>query len=100
MKIFKTLLMGTLVAAALSSCASNENLPVPSAPYEECVYLGDKTEFAVWSPEKKQAPFICIEPWCGRCDAEDFDGELKDREFTNVLEAKEKFATEYTMIFE
>ncbi len=60
----------------------------------------DMPLFAVWSPEKKQAPFICIEPWCGRCDAEDFDGELKDREFTNVLESKEKFATEYTMIFE
>ena len=55
MKIFKTLLMGTLVAAALSSCASNENLPVPSAPYEECVYLGDKTEFSVWSPDSEAA---------------------------------------------
>lgn len=60
----------------------------------------DMPLFAVWSPEKKQAPFICIEPWCGRCDADDFSGELKDREFTNVLEANEQFATEYTMIFE
>ena len=60
----------------------------------------DMPLFAVWSPEMKQAPFVCIEPWCGRCDADDFSGELKDREFTNVLKAKEKFATEYTMIFE
>lgn len=60
----------------------------------------DMPLFAVWSPEKKQAPFICIEPWCGRCDADDFSGELKEREFTNVLEANEKFETEYTMIFE
>ncbi len=60
----------------------------------------DMPLFAIWSPEKKQAPFLCIEPWCGRCDAVDFEGELKDREITNVLNAKEKFATEYTMIFE
>lgn len=60
----------------------------------------DMPLFAIWSPEKKQAPFLCIEPWCGRCDAVDFEGELKDREFTNVLGAKEVFATEYTMIFE
>ena len=60
----------------------------------------DMPLFAVWSPEKKQAPFICIEPWCGRCDAVDFEGDLQDREFTNVLGAKEQFATEYTMIFE
>ena len=60
----------------------------------------DMPLFAVWSPEKKQAPFICIEPWCGRCDAEEFEGDLQDRPFTNVLEADEIFATEYTMIFE
>ena len=60
----------------------------------------DMPLFAVWSPEKKQAPFICIEPWCGRCDAVDFAGTLEEREFTNVLKAKEQFATEYTMIFE
>ena len=60
----------------------------------------DMPLFAVWSPEKKQAPFVCIEPWCGRCDADDFQGELQEREFTNKLEMKEVFATEYTMIFE
>ena len=60
----------------------------------------DMPLFAVWSPEKKQAPFICIEPWCGRCDADDFTGTLEEREFTNVLNAKETFETEYTMIFE
>lgn len=59
----------------------------------------DMPLFAVWSPEKKQAPFLCIEPWCGRCDADDFSGELQEREFTNVLEGKNSFETEYTMTF-
>ena len=29
----------------------------------------DAPMFAVWSPEGKDAPFVCIEPWYGRCDA-------------------------------
>lgn len=30
----------------------------------------DTPLFAIWSPEKKNAPFLCIEPWYGRCDAQ------------------------------
>ena len=55
MKIFKILLMVTLAAAALVSCTSGEEFPVPEAPLEECVYLGDKTEFAVWAPDAQAA---------------------------------------------
>ena len=49
----------------------------------------------IWSPPKKQAPFVCIEPWYGRCDSEVFDGELKDRDWENTLEAGEEFAVSY-----
>ena len=31
------------------------------------------------------APFICIEPWYGRCDCEGYKGELKDRAWENEL---------------
>ena len=55
--------------------------------------------FAIWSPEGKNAPFVCIEPWYGRCDAEDFDGELKDREYTNVLNGGETFEASYSIEF-
>ena len=34
------------------SCAQNK---ASEAPFEECVYLGDKTEFAVWSPDAEAA---------------------------------------------
>jgi len=50
---------------------------------------------AIWSPEKKQAPFVCIEPWCGRCDAEDFEGSLEEREWANTLAAGQTFETGY-----
>ncbi len=55
----------------------------------------DAPLFAVWSPEGKNAPFVCIEPWYGRCDATDFSGELKDRDHENELDAGETFETEY-----
>ena len=41
--------------------------------------------FGVWSPPKKNAPFICIEPWYGRCDREGFSGDLTEREWGNLL---------------
>ena len=50
---------------------------------------------AVWSPEKKQAPFVCIEPWCGRCDATDFEGSLEEREWANRLAPGGVFETYY-----
>ena len=56
MKIsFKNLLMGTLTAAAVAACASDGAIVVPEAPLEECVYSGDRTEFAVWAPDAEEA---------------------------------------------
>lgn len=67
---------------------------------EYVTVLFDTPLFAIWSPEEKNAPFVCIEPWYGRCDHVDFTGSLTDREFTNFLDANEKFAAEYIMIFQ
>lgn len=51
----------------------------------------------IWSPAKKNAPFICLEPWCGRCDSKDFDGELQDREYENKLKLSEEFESGYSI---
>lgn len=59
----------------------------------------DTPLFAIWSPEGKNAPFVCIEPWYGRCDAEDFDGELQDREYTNTLDVGGVFEKSYCIEF-
>jgi len=65
-------------------------------------YITVKTDaplFGLWSPAGKNAPFICIEPWYGRCDASDFDGELSGREYSNTLPEKGKFNAEYSVCF-
>lgn len=54
---------------------------------------------ALWSPPGKNAPFLCIEPWFGRCDAHDFEGTLEERAFNNELKAKKQFHTSYTIRF-
>ena len=41
----------------------------------------DAPLFGVWSPAGADVPFICVEPWYGRCDSADFTGDLKDREW-------------------
>lgn len=53
--------------------------------------------FGLWSPAKKNAPFICIEPWYGRCDRENFEGDLSERAYGNRLAPSGTFYAEYTI---
>ena len=55
----------------------------------------DAPLFGIWSPPGKNAPFICIEPWYGRCDSENFDGTLEQRAWGNQLAAGEMFKCQY-----
>ncbi|MDO5402011.1 MAG: aldose 1-epimerase family protein [Eubacteriales bacterium] len=59
----------------------------------------DAPVFGIWSPAHKNVPFVCIEPWYGRCDRADFNKQLKDREWGNELSPQESFFREYKMIF-
>lgn len=54
--------------------------------------------FGVWSPVGKHAPFVCIEPWCGRCDRVGFNQKLEEREYGNSLAPEEIFKTSYDII--
>lgn len=58
----------------------------------------DSEVFGIWSPTKKNAPFVCIEPWYGRCDAEDFEGDITEREWSNSLEIGGRWYKEYEII--
>lgn len=61
------------------------------------IYLAVKFDaplFGLWAP-KGAAPFVCIEPWYGRCDRVDFDGDLTEKEYINVLEPGEVFCKNY-----
>lgn len=57
----------------------------------------DAPVVGLWSPPKVNAPFVCIEPWYGRCDGVQFDGELSKREWGNTLEVNETFTKGYTI---
>ena len=43
------------------------------------------------------APFVCLEPWMGRCDDYGFTGELSEKPFINRLGLDEMFETAYTI---
>ncbi len=55
----------------------------------------DAPLFGLWSPAGKKAPFVCIEPWYGRCDSNDFSGTLEERAYGNSLEAGDVFEASY-----
>ena len=55
----------------------------------------DAPLFGVWSPPKKNAPFICIEPWYGRCDSAGYGGEWREREWIQTLGAGKIFEASY-----
>ena len=57
----------------------------------------DAPVFGLWSPAGKNAPFVCIEPWYGRTDREDFDQKLENRQWGNKLSPSETFKAEYTI---
>ncbi len=58
----------------------------------------DAPLFGIWSPTKKNAPFVCIEPWFGRCDSADFNGDITEREWGNSLSIGENWYKEYEII--
>lgn len=68
---------------------------------EKCPYLRvsfDAPLIGIWSPRKDEyAPFICIEPWYGRCDREEYIGEYANRDWTQHLEPGEVFNASYTI---
>ncbi len=49
----------------------------------------------LWSPPAKNAPFVCIEPWYGRCDRVNYSGEYKDRDWMQYLQPGETFNASY-----
>jgi galactose mutarotase-like enzyme len=55
----------------------------------------DAPLFGVWSPVGKHAPFVCIEPWYGRCDRVGFNQKLEEREYGNTLNPGEVFEVSY-----
>lgn len=55
----------------------------------------DAPLFGIWSPPGKNAPFICIEPWYGRCDRADFSDDWTKRDWIESLKPGETFTADY-----
>lgn len=51
---------------------------------------------ALWT-KPTGAPFICIEPWYGHADYENFNGEFKNKEGIEKLSISEEFNAEYKL---
>ena len=52
--------------------------------------------FGIWSVVG--APFVCLEPWAGRCDDSGFEGELRDKPNVNLLPAGGHFERSYEIL--
>ena len=57
---------------------------------------------ALWSPSNvfHDVPFLCIEPWYGRGDSVNYEGEFKDRKWMQSVEPRRSFHGAYSIIIE
>ena len=63
-----------------------------------CVSLEFDTPLVgLWAPSAKNVPFVCIEPWYGRCDRVGFTGEFSERDCVNSLSPGQVFRASYTI---
>ena len=62
------------------------------------IYSEDFPYFGIWT--KPGAPFVCLEPWQGRCDRHGYTGELKDKDGIRRLAAGawEEFSYEIEVV--
>ena len=57
----------------------------------------DAPVVGIWSPPGKVAPFICLEPWYGRCDRAGYEGDYREKDWMNSLAPGESFHSVYTL---
>lgn len=54
----------------------------------------------LWSPPGKNAPFVCIEPWYGRCDRVNYTGEYEQKDWIQTLAPLGVFEARYRIVLE
>lgn len=83
---YNLFVVNTLVFKQLKSnevILKKENRSVLKVNFDHFPYLG------IWT--KLNAPFICIEPWCGLADNHHHNGNLEEKEGINLLQPQEDF---------
>ena len=70
------------------------------------VHCPQAEAFGIWAPHAQVssthatgfcAPFVCLEPWCGICDAKGFTGDIAERQYIHRLAPKETYTFTYTI---
>ena len=56
------------------------------------------SSFGLWSKPKANAPYVCLEPWIGRCDNRGFEGELPEKYGEHCLAPTGKFNVDFEII--
>lgn len=59
----------------------------------------DAPVFCIWTPTAKGAPFVCLEPWYGRCDRNGDVGEFAERDYMNHVEPAATWQGGYELEF-
>lgn len=72
----------------ISNAIDDRNVKIS---YENMPFLG------IWSPYPAEAPFVCVEPWCGIADDDQTDGNIATKFGINELLPDEKFECKYTI---
>lgn len=53
--------------------------------------IADFPLLGLWTMPGKEAPYICIEPWCGVADSESSSGKFADKKAINRLQINDNF---------
>ncbi|GAB2021742.1 aldose 1-epimerase family protein [Pseudolactococcus yaeyamensis] len=72
----------------LSNTVDNRSVKIS---WEQMPFVG------LWCPYPAEAPFVCIEPWCGIADDQNTDGDLTTKFGINTLAHGKKFKASYTI---
>ncbi|MDD4808354.1 MAG: aldose 1-epimerase family protein, partial [Oscillospiraceae bacterium] len=51
----------------------------------------------VWSAPNKNAPYVCLDPWCGLPAYHDETGNFEDKPYVKILEPGTSFKVGYSM---
>ena len=66
-------------------------------------YLTLKSEaplMGLWSPPGKNAPFVCLEPWYGRCDRVHYAGTYEEKDWIQTITPSDTFEARYQIVIE
>lgn len=51
----------------------------------------------LWAPKDSSCPFVCIEPWYGRCDRVGYEDDITGRDYMNSLAVGDVFEASYVI---